>query len=295
MKCCCVVLARRAFTITLLAAMVSSVAPAIVGSEEKITPEELVAKHLAAIGPTEAWTAAASRAIAGRCTAMFKLGGTGQASGPARLDSEGIKSVLIMQFGTSDYPHEKFGYDGKEVTAAQVRPGLRSSLSQFILANETPLTEGLLGGTLSAAWPLADLANRKPRLKYNGIKKPEGRELHELQYSPKKSSQLKITLYFDKNTFEHVRTQYRLSRTTGLPTLGAPDRQSSGLGPEAHYVLTEDFSDYFKEGALILPHAYKLSFSVTGTPGTQLIDWVLQFDQFTFGSRIDPKEFDVDK
>jgi len=39
-----------------------------------------------------------------------------------------------------------------------------------------PLREGLLGGVLSAAWPLLRLAQQNPKLEYRGLKKMEGRQ-----------------------------------------------------------------------------------------------------------------------
>ncbi|HEU4388894.1 MAG TPA: hypothetical protein VFV34_13930 [Blastocatellia bacterium] len=263
--------------------------------EVKITAEELVSRHLAAVGPAEAWKAAAGRAIAGWCVASFKIGGTGQADGTVKLESEGIRNMLMMRFGVPTYPHEKFAYDGKTITTGQVRPGQRSALSEFLLAHDTPLKEGLLASTLSSAWPLADVATRKAKLKYNGIKKTDGRELHEVQYNPNKSSELKILLYFDKTTFQHMRTQYRLSRAYTLPSGGAPGRESSGTGAESHYVLTEDFTDFAKEGALTLPHSYKLNLSITSGSGSVNIDWVLHLNQFALAATLDPKDFDVSK
>ena len=283
----------RAVITAFLVLAICAAAPSAAGPDEKMTPQELVSKHLAAVGPSEAWKASASRTIAGWCVASFKLGGTGQADGTVRLESDGIKNVVMMQFSTPAYPHEKFAYDGKDVTAGQVRPGQRSALSEFMLANDTALKEGLLAGTLSAAWPLADLESRRARLKYNGIKKADGRELHEVQYTPNKRTELKINLYFDKETFQHVRTQYRLSRAAGMPAGGAPSRESSGQ--ETHYVMTEDFTDFIKEGALTLPHSYKITLSVTGNPGTVLIDWVLHLNQFALTTPVDPKDFDVSK
>jgi len=73
---------------------------------------------------------------------------------------------------------------------------------------EMPFREGLMEGALSAAWPLLDLATRKASLKYDGNKKLDGRKVHVLRYEAKNDYGLKTKLYFDAETFRHVRTEY---------------------------------------------------------------------------------------
>src|SRR5258708_21716858 len=76
--------------------------------------------------------------------------------------------------------------------------------------------QGLMGGTLSSAWPLLDLTARGPLLEYVGTKKVDNRLLHELKYLPRGGSDLKIALFFEQDTFRHVRTAYE--RGIAAPT-----------------------------------------------------------------------------
>ena len=65
------------------------------------------------------------------------------------------------------------------------------------------------GGALSAAWPLLDISTRGPKLKYVGSKKINDRQTRVISYEPKDGSNLEIKLYFDAETFRHVRTEYQ--------------------------------------------------------------------------------------
>lgn len=70
-----------------------------------------------------------------------------------------------------DYPAEKFTYDGKKIKINFVQHRQRSVLGSFIHSNNVIMEEGLLGGTLSTAWALLDMPNKKAKLFLNGTKK----------------------------------------------------------------------------------------------------------------------------
>src|SRR5438309_8392384 len=212
----------------ILAFTLSATTPPVtaLADKEKMKPEELVAKHLESIGLAEARAAARSRIITGTAVASFRMGGHGQAQGKALLASQGPKSLITMVFGLVDYPHEKIAYDGQKVTVGQVRPGVRTLLGRFLAANGLAFSEGLAGGTLSAAWPLLDLTSRNAKLQYEGLKKIGKRELHALKYSAPKSSDLKVTLFFEHETFQHVRTEYH--QTIESPIAANKPGESAG-------------------------------------------------------------------
>jgi len=140
---------------------------------EKMKPEEIIAKHLEAVGASETRESVKTRIISGTVVATFRAPGTGQVNGLTVLASEGEKNLLGMTFGTSNnnYPQEKLGFDGNDVTASYLRPGVRSPLGNFLLTHKVVVKQGLIGGVLSQSWPLFDLAGKKPKLEYAGTKK----------------------------------------------------------------------------------------------------------------------------
>jgi len=89
--------------------------------------------------------------------------------------------------------------------AAFVTPGVRSALGNFLMTHAQIFKQGLMGGTLSSAWPLLHLTGHNPGLEYAGQKKVSGSTLHELKYLPRGGSDLQVSLFFDE-TYQHVRT-----------------------------------------------------------------------------------------
>ncbi len=256
---------------------------------EKMKPEDLVARHLESIGPTKERASIKTRIIAGTSQVIFRTPPPGQATGRAVLASEGTKSLIGMSFPSPVYPREELGFNGNSFGAAYVTPGVRSALGNFLMRHDLVFKQGLMGGTLSSAWPLLDLTVRSPRLEYAGTKKLEGRTLHALKYLPRGGSDLEITLFFDQETFQHVRTEYE--RVIAAP-IG--NRSSTSVEErEIRYKMVEEFSEFKAEGGLTLPHNYKIKLAVDSQGGTFLADWVISLTQFAFNDRIDPNSFTI--
>jgi hypothetical protein len=260
------------------------------GDKEKLTAAEVVARHLKSIGTPEDLAAIKTRIVAGTSLYTVRSPGSGQNSGLSILFSEGNKSVIAMTFANPAYPHEKFGFDGEHLVISFVKPGLRSTLGDFIFRRTSIFKEGLVGGTLSTAWPLLNLNNDKARLEYGGMKKVDGRETYVLRYIPRKGSDLKISLYFDGETFQHVRTEY--AQTVSAQMGATPDASKEGQR-ELHYELEEQFSDFKQEGKLTLPHAYKIKLMMERTGATYLADWEMVFSKFSFNQPLEAGWFDV--
>lgn len=257
---------------------------------EKLKPEEVVAKHLASIASAEARASVRSRFIVGLAQADFRGRGTGSANGRAVLASEGVKNLVGMVFAAPDYPSEKVGFDGQNLTVGYIKPGVRSSLGSFLMIHETVFKHGLIGGALSSAWPLLDLANKDAKIEYAGAVKVGGKQMHKLNYSPRKGSDLRVTLFFDAETFQHVRTEY--NRVVDA-RLGPSGVDSSAGQRETRYQMVEEFAEFKQEGALTLPHLYKIHLSIESTNGSISYQWTLDLKQFTFNRPIAPGDFNV--
>ena len=273
-------------TLFFLANVSGSVAPVA----DKVTPEELVAKHIEAIGKAEARKSDRSRIVAGTSLMNLKTGGRGNSTGPALIASQKDKVLLKAEFTSAGYPFEKLGFDGKKLHAKQYQPGVRSPLAEFFLSHDTVFSEGLIGGTLSSAWPLLDLAARGPKLQYGGTEKIDGRQTHKLKYLPRQGGEVKITIFIDAENFQHLRTEYE--RVIAAPMGGTPSASASMR--EMRYKLVEDFRDFKAEGGLTLPHTYKIEYTVSRLNQPLALDWTFNFTRFTFDYPIEDKQFLAD-
>ncbi len=249
-------LRRRLWALIILVFILSSFALA---KDATLTPEEIVAKHIDSIGTKQARDAANSRELTGKAHMDPLVGGVGGSlTGDGLVLSEGKKVKIGMKFGDPNYPQEQLVFDGSRVIIGTIKPGTRSALGQFLNVHQDILKEGLLGGSLSSAWPLLDLEGRKPKLTYNGLKKVGPRQLHELKYVPRKGDdRLQVRLYFEPETFRHVRTTYEVLMPPEMNG-GIFDTQ---LRTEKRFLLEELFSDFRPVNGLMLPATYNLQFS----------------------------------
>lgn len=255
---------------------------------EKMKAEEVVAKHLESIGSAKARAAITTRIISGTSQVIFRTPPPGQAIGRAVLASEGVKSLFGMSFPSPIYPREQLGFNGTSFMAAFVTPGVRSALGSFLMTHDLVFKQGLMGGTLSSAWPLLDLGPRTSQLEYAGTKKIDDQVLHELKYQAR-GSDLKITLFFDQETFRHVRTEYQRV----IPASMGDRSYTNVQQREISYKMVEEFSLFKPEGGLNLPHIYRIKLTVDATGGTFLADWIIKLTQFDFNQKIDQSAFNV--
>lgn len=258
--------------------------------DEKIRVEDVVLKHLEAIGPDEARRPSRSRIVAGNSLMNLRTGGRGNVTGPALIASHDEKVLLKAEFNNAAYPFERLGFDGGKFYARQFAPGSRSPLAQFFMSHDTIFSEGLIGGTLSSAWPFLNVSARQPKLQYSGTEKIKGRQAHKVRYTPRAGGELKITLFFDAESFHHLRTDYE--RVIPAP-LGATPGESASQR-ETRYKLVEEFSDFRHEGELTLPHTYNLQFTVFQLNNPLALDWTITLTRFTFDYPIEAKEFVTD-
>lgn len=258
-------------------------------TQDKLKPEELVAKHLASIGAADSLAKITSRVAGGVSNFVYRVGGTANLTGTAMIVSSGAKLRFGMQFRMPEYPGEDVAFDGNKAAAGFLPQGRRSALSLFLTQEPMPLKEGLIGGVLSTAWPFLRMEQSQPKLEYRGLKKIDGRQLHELGYRPRKgSTDLKTLLYFDPVTFHHVRTRYQYEIAATIATREAPSSN-----PESYVTLTEDFDDFRTVEGLTLPHKYRLQHSSEGRGATTLQDWTVIFNSIKHNDKLDDQLFTI--
>ncbi|MEK6299894.1 MAG: hypothetical protein AABO41_04165 [Acidobacteriota bacterium] len=258
-----------------------------VAQEKPIEIPELVSRHLDAVGSASARTAVKSRFAQGTVKFIGRIGITSNLEGTVGFVSLRPKTRYSVKFAALQYPGEQLAYDGKNVDVGFLPAGRRSPLSLFIQQQDLPLKDGLIGGVLSTGWPL--MKDPVPaRLEYKGTRKIDARLLHVVTYRQQKGSpDLKVTLFFDPETFRHIRTEYefRIGARLGI----GPNQ--SNVVQESVYLLSEDFDDFRKVDGLTLPHKCKIQLSVQANASQLLMDWNISLGQIAHNQAIEDNVF----
>ena len=254
-----------------------------------VTPENLVAHHLDSIGTAEARAAVKTRVVQGKLKFNILVGGGGFIEGSWGRVSEQQKSNFVMKFNSGDWRGEQFVFDGKKTYVAALTASQRRSVfGDFVRSQDYILKEGLLGGELSTAWTLANLETSRPKLSFGGIKKIDGKDVYDLEYHAKHSSDLQIHLYFDPATYHHVKTVYRMAI---VPNVGNDITQSS-IQHEIRYTLEERFGDFKAVNGMTLPSTYSIEYTEELQSGrTRIYHWDMTVEQNSENLGLDPKNF----
>lgn len=247
-----------------------------VAKDAKLTPDELVQKALAAIGTPETRAAQTARQLAGNIEFKRMSNSGVLVHGPVSFTTAPNKIKLMATLNATNYQQEDISFDGDKVNIAYVNPsGVRSRLGQFVFEHEAILREGLFGGPLSAANPLANLSARQVTLHYDGLKKIDGQELHQLSYYPRKNpDSLTIKLFFEPETFHHVRTIYSWEQPMGMKS----NEIANARAQRFHYQLEERFSEFRPVNSITLPAIYEIRLN-TDANGAGY-SYLLTFDHY---------------
>jgi hypothetical protein len=245
------------------------------GGEQEPATQDILSRHLASIGTAGARAAAKSRTVRASVRMTNLVGGNGTMEGSGLLVSLGNRFSIAMKFPDPNYPGEQFVFDGSKTKVGLIGPAKRSRLGDFLFLHDQILREGLFGGAMLTSWPLLDSHVNQARLKYNGLKKIDGRDLHELSYSPKKGDRDMLTyLYFEPDTFRHVKTVYIYEVD---PSFG---HNQLTHGTFTRYRIEEDFTDFKTVDGVTLPSLWKVRYSAT-TDTTLMSEWQIQAESIT--------------
>ena len=256
-----------------------------------IKPEELLAKHLAAIGSADARKSIKSRAVEGMVTYHVLVGGSGAIDGKFQFASEGSKSNYLFRINGSSYRGEQFIFDGSKMSVAGTwADKTRSEFGNLVLTQDILVRENLLCGVWSTGWPLLDLEGHKAKLHVEGTKKLDGKDLLAVRYQPKKSTDLEIVLYFDPQTYQHVATIYKMEPPSSIG--GGELEQASKQRPRIR--IDERFSNFRSADGLTLPNYYDLRFTIETERGfTKTVEWEVKELRIANNMSIDPRSFQV--
>lgn len=265
-------------------------------SAKKMKADALVALHLKAIGEN---LARKNRVAQGLGTLDIRVGNRAKMVGPAMLLAEGNKLRTEIKFGHPQYVGETLIRNGEALDIPYVSPGERSRLGSTLWDFFPRLAqEGLYGGILSTDWALLDLEKRRARVRYQGLKKFDGRRLHRLEYRPKNGVDYRIRIYFEPETFRHVASRYRLTLPPGLgrglvDIRGGAFGAGSGPADKIRISLTETFSDFQEVDGLTLPHQYRIALNAAALGGF-VGHWEIKFDRVMHDMRIAARAFAIE-
>ncbi len=269
---------------------------------EKLTLDQIITKHLDSIGTPQARAAVKTRVAQGTTRFEFITGGAGKMDGKTTVVSEGSNSRIVMRFGNVEYQGEDLLTNGDRVDVRGT-PN-RSTFGTFLYTQNALIREGLFAGQLATSWPLLDPKFRGAKLTYNGLKNIDGRELHEIRYVPKKSTDLEIRLYFDPETFRHVCTV--TSITLDARMVGGILGDTQHIGPAINtddsaltaqarqqptrFRIEQHFSDFRGVDGIFVPAESLLRFTVEGYSST-VRTYTSKFDQIANNVPLDAKNF----
>src|SRR5262249_25601747 len=80
----------------------------------KLTPEEVIARPLDSIGTAEARSKASTRVASGETKFISRLGGSANVDGQAMMVSSGAKLRFGIKLPLNDYPGEDMAFDGAQ-------------------------------------------------------------------------------------------------------------------------------------------------------------------------------------
>jgi hypothetical protein len=273
--------------------IISYAAPANANSE--LTPEKLIAEHIKSIGAPATLSSVNSRAFFGSTDVEFVQGMFGSIkNGVSSFVSDGEKLQIVMRYGDLNYPAEYIAYNGNDVSVGYISPGQRSPLADFLFRYNGVMKEGFIGGTLSLAWPLLDPDGIECELKYKKVK-VEGRELHRLEWPIHILRNVKIKMYFEPETFRHVRTDYVVRIQEDISVTSAFDIMSKSIVPESIYTLIERFDDFKKVSGMTLPHKYSIEYTLEGQGHSFIGRWTLNAKRWLFNRTFDEMLFEAQK
>lgn len=241
--------------------------------DNKLSAEEIVPKHLQALGKSTD-PADVPRIFRGQVEFSETIGRNVRITGTSLMVSQGNKVKCAFQFGAPQYPGEQFVFDGNKGMVGMIDATSRSNLGTFLYLQEEILREGLFGGTLSTAWPLLDVVESGAKLKYQGLHKVDGRDLHDLLYTPKKragNGELVIHLFLEPESFRHVMTTYTV-------TLHLSEGSIREGTDEVRQVLEERFEDFRPSNGLIVPAHWIVRYHVTPQNKAQEFQWDTKFE-----------------
>lgn len=276
----------QAFALCLFATGLSS----SIALAQNLKPEEIVAKHLDSIAKKDVRDGLKTLMAVGASEFESKSPIV-RGGGKAIVVSNTENLFFVISLNSKEYPYEKVGFFSGKASLPYINAGTRSLLGLFIAEHEKILSDGLFNGSMSLRWALLDVEKRKAKIKAAGTKKIGDRKAYVLDYFPASggSNEFTIRLFFDSETFHHVRSEYRREVIRGQGVFGQANQQANAV-----LLFTEDFSDFKTIDGITLPHSYKVDFVSNSNTSANENIWRIRVDQYYFNQKLAPDFFTFD-
>jgi hypothetical protein len=202
-----------------------------VGQDQKLTGDQIIEKHLTAVGGREAIAKFKSRVAVGTVKKENEL------AGQMAIMSE--PNRLSVFYGFRDFDLQMI-YDGNK---AFFRPIMRRDLAPLADKYQEMLASGLMFNSISLYNLIANGAAGELKFENKGMKKVGGRQAYVVQTKTRNGTQMK--LYFDAENFMWVRTDYgsvSVARQMGTFTNDIVNQGGTEVTFD-FYIETSDFRD----------------------------------------------------
>lgn len=277
---------RRTGKLSAIVSVMVILSAGLIGQDKKLSAEEIIQKHLASVGTAERRDEVKNHFAVGTSAFASKFPAK-QTAGKALIVSQGGDLLFLASFASQEYPFEKIGFFRKDISLPHVTAGTRSPLGAFLADHPTMLRHGIFGGSLSRSWPFYSGNKLEGRIESSGTKKIDGKKVYGVDYFPStNSSEFSVKLYFDAETFGHVRSEYRHVIAPQQDPFGTLGRQT-GL----KQTVIETFSDFKTVEGMTLPHTYKISYLTDSNSGVYEYDWGINISTFYFNQKLEPDFF----
>lgn len=253
-------------------------------------PAEIISRHLNSIAAAEKRQALKTLFAVGASEFESK-NPSAKGGGKAIVVSDPENLYFLMSLNSRDYPFEKIGMFGDKASLPFLTAGRRSILGSFLADNSRVLSESLFSGSMSLRWISHIADSTEARMKSGKTKKINGRDAYPVDvfFAGGNSGNFRIRLYFDSETFRHVRSEYHREVDIG----GITFRQQNQL-QNAVVDLFEDYSDFRTVDGFTLPYVYKAT--LVSNSGTQNYEssWTIRVSEYYFNQKLAPDFFTFD-
>jgi hypothetical protein len=260
---------------------VLAIAGVVSANAQKLTAEEIIAKHVASVGTPEAIAKAKGRMAIGKSEFVRQIPRQ-TASGHAVMASDGREFAFHSTFDLQIYPMERIGIFGNKINIPLLKEGARSPLGAYLLVNDSTLNDRLFGGSIFSTWRLLDAAASQGKFEADGRKKINGRDTYVIRYRPKVGLRdgSSIKLYFDAENFHHVRTAMEMTEPDRGFEINGQNTQMTPANASNGSVLIEEFDDFKAVNGLTLPHKYNVNLTLNGYSGTAQFKWYFTIGEY---------------
>lgn len=141
---------------------------------------------------------------------------------------------------------------------------------------------------MTTAWCMLHGPAERAKLQYDGLKKVDGVQLHQVRYTSRRGAEdMRVFLYFEPETFRHVKSRCVLE----LRPFVTKDLDQSAWQRDTYWRLQEDYGDFRVVDGVSVPHSYKLVLTYEGEKQASMTEWTVSLSRVQHNQTLDPAIF----